>query len=104
VFMLLNAVLTILSGHATPRVSTFMCLHSMFYKHRSATIIYSIYTYRTLWSVIISISIYLFTCKLNSPRANYKASARRKNVHKQKQTMMIIITLLLVIIVPLTQI
>jgi hypothetical protein len=27
----------------------------------------------------------LFTCKLNSPQANYKASTRRKNVHNQKQ-------------------
>jgi hypothetical protein len=48
----------------------------------------------------------LFTCKLNSPQANYKASTRRKNVHKQKQknkSKTMLILLLLVIIVPLTQ-
>jgi hypothetical protein len=27
--------------------------------------------------------IYLFTCKRNSPEANYKASTRRKNIHIQ---------------------
>jgi hypothetical protein len=35
--------------------------------------------------IIISISIYLFTCKLNSLQANYKVSMRKKNVQKKRK-------------------
>jgi hypothetical protein len=50
--------------------------------------IYRIKKYNYLYQKVISFQfqfIYLFTCKLNSPQANYKASTRRTNLHKQKQ-------------------
>jgi hypothetical protein len=48
-------------------------------------------------------SIYLFTCILNSPEANYKASTRGKNIHiqtKSKSKTMLITIIIMIIIIP----
>jgi accessory gene regulator protein AgrB len=57
-------------------------------------------------SIQFNLFIYLFTCKFNSPEANYKASRRREDKHthtKNKSKAMLILIVIIIITIIITK-